>query len=111
MDYLHSISVNPEKADRVKNWLVPSASKELQSFGGLASYYYQLIPRFAAIAKCLHQLVGPANNQKGQGSMKGEPVGTQCKETFNWESKYQETFDIHKFYLTSAPVLGYSNFS
>ena len=52
------ISANPEKVEKVKNWPVPTNPKELQSFSGLASYYHHFIPKFTAIAKCLHQLVG-----------------------------------------------------
>ena len=58
------ISANPEKVEKVKNWPVPTNPKELQLFLGLASYYCHFILRFAATAKCLHQLVGPANHQK-----------------------------------------------
>ena len=58
------ISANPEKVEKVKNWPVPTSPKEVQSFLGLASYYHHFIPKFTAIAKCLHQLVGPVNHQK-----------------------------------------------
>ena len=34
------ISANPKKVEKVKNWPVPTNPKELQSFLGLASYYY-----------------------------------------------------------------------
>ena len=60
------ISANPKKVDKVKNSLVSTNPKELQSFLSLASYYCWLIPMLAAIAKCLHQLVGPVNNQKSK---------------------------------------------
>ena len=58
------ISANPKKVDAVKNWPVPMSAKELHSFLGLASYYSCFIPKFAAIAKCLHDLVGPTNIKK-----------------------------------------------
>ena len=61
---VEGISANHSKVEKVKNWPVPSNPKELQYFLGLASYYSQFIPMFTAIAKCLHQLIGPANNQK-----------------------------------------------
>ena len=61
------ISANPEKVDKVRDWLVPSNAKELHLFLGLASYYHQFIPNFAHIAKCLHQLVGPTNVKKTKG--------------------------------------------
>ena len=60
--YADGISANPKKVDKVKNWPVPTNPKELQSFLGLVSYYHQFLPKFTAIAKCLNQLVGPANH-------------------------------------------------
>ena len=64
------ISANPEKVDKVRDWLVPSNAKELHSFLGLASYYCWFIPKFAHIAKCLHQLVGLTNVKKTKGKRK-----------------------------------------
>ena len=58
------ISANPEKVDKVRDWLVPKNAKELHSFLGLASYYHWFIPNFAHVAKCLHQLIGPTNVKK-----------------------------------------------
>ena len=47
-----------------KEMASPNQPKELQSFLRLTSYYHQFIPKFTAIAKCLQQLIGPANHQK-----------------------------------------------
>ena len=58
------ISENPKKVEKVKNWPVPTNPEELHSFLGLASYYHHFIPKFTAIAKCLHPLIGPANHQR-----------------------------------------------
>ena len=60
------ISANPEKVNKVKDWPVPTNTKELQSFLGWASYYHWFVPKFASIAKCLQQLVGQANHQKSK---------------------------------------------
>ena len=60
------ISANPEKVEKVQNWPVPSSQKELHSFLGLASYYRHFIPKFAAITKCLHELVGPTHIKKAE---------------------------------------------
>ena len=51
------ISANLKKVDKVKDLLVPTNPKKLQSFLWLASYYHWFIPKFATIVKCLHQLV------------------------------------------------------
>ena len=58
------ISANPEKVEKVRDWLVPKNAKELHSFLSLASYYCWFIPNFAHIAKCLHQLIGVTNVKK-----------------------------------------------
>ena len=55
------ISPNPEKVEKGQNWPIPSNQKELHSFPGLASYYRCFIAKFAAISKCLHELVGPTH--------------------------------------------------
>ena len=104
----------PEKVEKVKNWPVPTNPKELQSFLGLASYYSCFIPKFTAIAKCLHQLVGPANHQKSKKNKTNiEPVADSQlnRQTFQWTGKHQEAFDLLKACLTSVPVLGYPDFN
>ena len=58
------ISASTEKVEKIKHSAVPTNPKELQSFLGLASYYHWFIPKFAAIAKCSHLLVSPANIKK-----------------------------------------------
>ena len=93
---------------------MPTNPKELQSFWGLASYYCRFIPKFAAIAKCLHQLVGPANHQKSKkNKVNIEPVADSqlSRQTFLWTGIHQEAFDLLKACLTSAPVLGYPDFN
>ena len=57
------ISVNPDKAEKVKTWPVPKHIKEVQSFLKLASYYRQFISKFAEKAWCLNKLVGPTTNK------------------------------------------------
>ena len=105
------ISANPEKVDIVKNWPVPMSAKELHSFLGLASYYCHFIPKFAVIAKCLHDLVGPTNvKRKNKKEPKAMAV-TDSDKKFNWTGKHQEAFDLLKTHLTSAPVLGHPDFS
>ena len=110
------ISANPEKVEKVRDWLVPSNAKELHSFLGLASYYCQFIPNFACIAKCLHQLVGLTNVKKTKGKRKDVATLEELKKPeltipkFVWVSEHQKAFDALKLALTTAPVLGYPSF-
>ena len=95
---------------------MPRNAKELHSFLGLASYYHQLIPNIAHIAKCLHQLVGPTNVKKTKGKRK-QVISLENQEKldltppkFVWASEHQKAFDALKLALTTAPVLGYPHF-
>ena len=93
---------------------MPTKPKELQSFLGLASYYCHFIPKFAAVAKCLHQLVGPVNHQKSKKNKTNSgPVADSHsnRQAFQWTGEHQEAFNLLKACLTSAPVLGYPDFS
>ena len=110
------ISANPEKVEKVKTWPVPKNIKEVQSFLGLASYYRQFIDKFAKKARCLHELVGPTSNKHRKARTKREKNNpttvTQIEQrTFEWMMKHQEAFDALKEALSTAPVLGYPNFS
>ena len=84
------ISANPKKVDAVKNWPVPTNAKELHSFLGLASYYRHFIPKFAAITKCLHGLVGPTNVKRKTMKESEAVTITDGDKKFNWTDEHQE---------------------
>ena len=110
------ISANPEKVEKVKTWPVPKNIKEVQSFLGLALYYRQFIDKFAKKAQCLHKLVGPASNKHRKARTKREKDNpttvTQSKpRIIESMMKHQEAFDALKEALSTAPVLGYPDFS
>ena len=67
-----------------------------------------------AITKCLHLLVGPANDQMSKkNKINSKPVADSHsnRQAFQWTGKHQEAFNLLKACLTSAPVLGYPDFS
>ena len=110
------ISANPEKVEKVMDWLVPSNAKELHSFLGLASYYHWFIPNFACIAKCLHQLVGPTNVKKTKGNRKEATTLEDVKKPdltlpkFVWASEHQKAFDHTKTSFNYSPSAGIPQF-
>ena len=113
----NGISANPEKVDKVRDWPVPKNAKELHSFLGLASCCCQFIPNCTHLAKCLNQLVGPTNIKKTKSKRVKKEVTTLEKEksdltktSFVWASEHQKAFDALKITLTTAPVLGVSQF-
>ena len=104
------ISANPEKVEKVRTWPVPKNIKEVQSFLGLASYYRWFIDKFAEKARCLHELLGPTSNKHKKARARKEATQTEHR-TFEWTTKHQEAFDALKEALSTAPVLGYPDFS
>ena len=48
------VAVDPSKVDKIKSWPIPTSSREIQQFLGLANYYRHYIKGFAEIAKPLH---------------------------------------------------------
>ena len=108
------ISANPKKVEKVWDWLIPKNAKEVHSFLGLASHYWRFIKKFAKIAQCLHELVGPTSNKhkKARGQKKeiltASTKITKTKE-LKWMPEHQQAFDALKEALVTAPGLGYQD--
>lgn len=77
--------------------------EKLRSFVGLCSYYRKLIEGFSRIAGPLHDLVNLCLKQ--QGTVK------KPKFCSLWSSECQSAFELLKEKLTSAPILGYADFT
>lgn len=86
------IEPNPEKIKAVKEYPIPTTSKEIKQFLGLAGFYRKFIKDFAKIAfpmtRCLK---------------KGTKIDIQNTE-------YKNAFETLKTVLINAPVLTYPNF-
>ena len=102
------IRVDQEKVEKVKSWPVPSSAEELRSFLGLASYYRRFMPGFADIAVPLHSLVGKTRRPSKKSKRYGKEMGTCAK--FEWGKEEDESFNMLKGLLVSAPVLAYPQF-
>lgn len=94
---------DPSKVSAVKNWKVPTTAKELQSFLGFCSYYRIFIHGFSQIAGPLHNLVN-----KSSGMRKLRESHQFCTM---WTPKCQLSFEQLKDKLTSAPNLGFADFT
>ena len=88
------ISTDPANSDKVKRWSVPTTTKEVQKFLGLASYYRRFIKDFATIAMPLHRLT-----TRGTVTL------------FTRTEACQDSFHTLKQRLVSAPVLAFPDFA
>jgi len=85
------IRPDPNKLHAVENFPAPKKIKDVQLFLELARYYRKFIENFSKIAKPLTKF------------MKKE-------EKFNWTVEQQNSFQLLKEKLISAPVLNYPDF-
>ncbi|KAL1249465.1 hypothetical protein QQF64_020470 [Cirrhinus molitorella] len=98
------ISPDPDKVAAVSNWKIPETVKELRSFLGFCSYYRKFIEGFSKIAGPLHDLVNVCL-RKGWWAKSGRFFSTL------WSEECDRSFSQLKEKLTTAPVLGFADFS
>jgi hypothetical protein len=79
------ISVDPAKVKEIVAWSIPTIVTEVQSFLGLAGYYWRFIEGLSKIAKPMTSLL-----EKGR--------------EFKLDKKCQDSFDQLKMRLMSSPV-------
>jgi hypothetical protein len=81
-----------DKVKVVKEFPVPSNTRQLKGFLGLAGYYRRFIPNFSEIAKPLTQLL-------------------KRNTPFVWNQRTDEAFNTLKKLLTEEPLLQYPDFT
>ena len=84
------ISTDPKKAEAIKSWPNPKSVTELRSFLGLATFYSRFFKGFSSVTAPLSDFL-----KKGK---------------FQWGPIQQDSFELLKMKLSSAPVLGLPNF-
>ena len=84
------ISIDPENTDTVREWPTPQNTKQIESFLGFANDHRDHIPRFAEIAKPLH-----------------EAVKESKKKHFHWTKEYEQAFQKLKTAIMNALTLSY----
>ncbi|GKA70347.1 putative reverse transcriptase domain-containing protein [Tanacetum coccineum] len=80
------IHVDPAKIESIKDWASPKTPTEIRQFLGLAGYYRKFIEGFSNITKSMTKL-------------------TQKGIKFDWGEKEENTFQLIKQKLCSAPIL------
>jgi hypothetical protein len=83
---VEGIEVDPSKVEAVSKWTQPSNVSEVRSFLGMAGYYNCFIKGFSSIARPMIELLKKDNK-------------------YVWTPKCEESFQIIKKKLTTAPVL------
>ena len=84
------VSTIPEKVQTVKDWPIPQNAHDIKSFLGMIGFYQKFIPRFAALAVPLSNLLRKENE-------------------FSWTEVEQSSFDALKQTLANAAALAFPN--
>ena len=96
------MSCEAGKVEAVQNWPTPKTVTELWSFLGFASYYRRVIKGFTKIAGPLPDLL----NESSKSTKKKTAIVSLL-----WGPIHQEAFESMKRALTTAPVLGYADYT
>ncbi|KAL6417754.1 hypothetical protein ACFW04_012396 [Cataglyphis niger] len=86
------VKPDPNKIKSISKFPIPKNEKNIKQFLGLAGYYRRFIPQFSKTAKPLTDLLKKNN-------------------TFNWQQRQTEAFNILRNALYSESVLQYPNFT
>ena len=86
------ISIDSTKIDGIVNLPPPTSVKQVQKFLGMVNYHRNHIPQFASKANALYGVL-------------------RKDRKFEWSSECQNSFDQLKKALTTAPILGFPDYS
>lgn len=95
----NGISTDEDKIKCIVDWKIPENVKEVKSFLGFAGYYRRFIRHFSQIAEPLLEIA--KKNAKHPKTTFGDKWTTEC----------QDSFQKLKSLLSSAPLLGYADFT
>ncbi len=88
----NGIEVQRSKIDKVLQFERPETLKQLQSFLGLTNYYRKFVKGYQRIAEPLSNLLK-------------QYLQKPPKQSLNWTSQHQESFELLKTALNTAPIL------
>lgn len=95
----NGIGTDEDKIKCIVNWKISENVKEVKSFLGFAGYYRRFIRHFSLIAEPLLEIA--KKNAKHPKTAFGA----------KWTSECQDSFQKLKSLLSSAPLLGYADFT
>src|SRR3989441_285868 len=99
--------VDPDKAEKVKNYPRPENISQLRGFLGLASYYRKFIKDFSKKAKPLTKLLEGTKREAKKAKWKKEMLKKIEDSGFmdNWEIEQEESFEIMTILLRLIPLI------
>lgn len=101
------VHTDPEKISRVKDWVRPTNRKEVLQFLGFVGYYRRYMSGYSALAAPLYRLTSGDPKRKKRGRNKS----LTPDPPFLWTEDCETAFQTLKGRLTTAPVLGYPDYS
>ena len=104
------ISTDQDKVRAILEWPEPKNPSELLTFLCTAGYYRKFIPNFSQRSAVLYQLVKNDPN-KGKKKKPGKKWNSKDPVPWSWTPACSESFQDLKNALTTAPVLGFSDFT
>lgn len=101
------IRTDPEKISKVKDWPQPTNRKEVLQFLGFAGYYRRFVESYAKLAAPLYRLTSGDPKRK----IRGKKMPAAPDTPFLWTDECTKAFNALKEKLTSAPLLGYPDYT
>ena len=87
------------KVEKVWDWPIPTNTKQVHSFLGLASYYQRFIPKFTKILPSVYTswlVLHPTNIKKLEVRRKAACTEITGPKEFKWMPEHQQAFDALK---------------
>ena len=91
---------DPEKVRAVVDWKRPETLRELRGFLGLSGYYRRFLPKYAAIASPLHNLLRGHESVRRKGKKK-LVVDEERSVKAKWDDPCEEAFTQLKHFQIS----------
>jgi hypothetical protein len=85
------VKADPSKIEAMLNWAIPRTIKALRGFLGLTGYYRKFVKGYGGIAVPLTRLLR--------------------KDSFRWDDRAEEAFNLLKTTMSTPPVLGLPDFT